>query len=183
MAMADGRPTMAAGSGPPPLVVRPHRPRIRRLLAMHAGSSLLILPSFLLVVLGDREGWDVAFPASFVVYWAVLSACITFMWGRLVAADALMEVGPWGIRVNDLGRGWVSLPWDAVGAARKDLWGRLVVKPAEGVDPSTPGTEWPPDTATARRARRWGFKVPGRVVHPDASTVIEAVHHFSGGRF
>ena len=180
--MADGRPTEPTGAGPPPLVFRPHRPQIRRFLWMLVVASLAVLPSYIFLVLGDDEGWDLAFRALFIGYWAILSAYIAFTWGRLLGADALMEVHPAGIRVNDVGRGWVWLPWDAVRSVRKDAWGRIVVKPADGVGPATPGTDWPPDKATARRARRWGFKLPTRVAYPDRGEVLAAVHHFSGGR-
>lgn len=92
-----------------------------------------------------------------------------------------MRIDRTGIRLNGVGRGWVSLPWDAVGSVHKDVFGRLVVKPAEGVGPATPGTHRPDDRSTARRIRRWGFKL-GAVITPDATTVVSAVHHFSGGR-
>ncbi len=134
-----------------------------------------------LYLLTSNDGWEVVYQGIFLTYGIGFVLFQVFVLARLIGADALMEVGSQGIRLNDLGRGWVTLPWDAVGSVRKNRWGQLVVKPADGVGPTTPGTGWPPEASTARRARR-GFKLPSRVAHPDAVDVVEAVHRFSGGR-
>lgn len=58
----------------------------------------------------------------------------------------------------------------------------VVVKPAVGVGPSTPGTEWPASRSTARRARRKGLLIYVLQSDHAANQVLAAVTHFSGGR-
>ena len=101
------------------------------------GGAIVIGLNLLQVLVADT-GWERAWPGASAGAWVAIMAPQVVMGRRLLAADALAEVGPWGIRVNVLGRGWVSLSWDAVGGVRRDWARRVVVKPAAGVDPFHP---------------------------------------------
>jgi len=172
----------ASGTVPPPFVVGPDRAHARRHLriAVVVGAIVVIL-NILQVLLADTA-WEAIWVGGTALAFVGVVASQVVMWRRFLAADVLAEVGPAGIRVHVLRRGWVSLPWDAVGGVRTDWARRVVVKPAAGVDPSTPGTDWPPHPATVRRARRRGLFIATVPSDTDAPTVRAAISHFSGGR-
>jgi phage-related minor tail protein len=142
-------------------LVRPDRAALRRLSILQAVSLGCIT-----LVSGVRafteDGWWAVVSAISAV---ILIVCVIYQVifnRRLKAADALAEVAPWGMRVNDLGRGWVELPWEAIDSVRKDFWGRVVVR--------------------SSRARRGRVFILTKTTDHDAGQVLAAVHHVSGGR-
>jgi hypothetical protein len=147
-------------------------------------TAFSVLGVGVLLLISDRSDRGLV---SDLLLLGVLPAAVAMQvrqWRWLVATGSLLEIGPAGVRVHQLGRGWLSLPWEDVGSVGPAVSGRtVVVRPAPGVDRSTPGTRWPDGRLVALRARRWGFRVPLRLGDADMNQVMAAVRHFSGGRF
>jgi hypothetical protein len=141
-------------------VVPTNHAHVRRLMIMQGVVAALIL-----VLGGARaltaDGWGRV--AAIVLYaiWLGTVVWSLVVWRRIQRTDVLARIGPTGIGVQAFGRrGWVETPWEAITSVRKDIWGRVVVKPAQGkrllilVQPS----------------------------HVAVNQVLAAVTHFSGGR-
>lgn len=189
-AAMEGRPSADQRGAAPTgsFVVRPDRHKARRWVVLQSVVVGLMVPlgvlSIALALASDDIWWHQLWRSAnpFLVVAAGVWSIVT--WNRFRSAGALAEVSPWGIRINDMGRrGWVALPWEAVGSVRTNLWGRIAVKPSAGVGPSTPGTEWPASRSTARRARRKGLLIFVQPSDMTRSQVLAAITHFSGGRF
>lgn len=175
------------GSPADTFVVRPDRDKARQWVVLQSVVIGVMVPlgvvSIALALASDDPWWQQLWRSvnPFLVVAAGIWTLVS--WNRFRTAGALAEISAWGIRINDMGRrGWVALPWEAVGSVRKDLWGRIAVKPAAGVGPSTPGTEWPASRSTARRARRKGLLIFVQPSDMARNQVLAAIAHFSGGR-
>ena len=175
----EGRTTPAsAGDGGPPdaLVVRPSRRKVRIDMAINA---VCLLGVGVLLLVSDRADRGIVGDLVLVVGLPLAFGLQARQWRRLLAADALVEIGPAGVRVNHLGHGWLVLPWAAVGSIGPDsMFRTVVVQPAVGVDRSTPGTKWPDGRLVDLRPRRWGFRVPLRYTDAKMHRVVVALRHF-----
>lgn len=174
MAMATGgeRGDATDEAGDAPLVVRPSPRRIRRDMVVTAVLAVVVVALLLL----NRDPGDWVARALLVVVFPASLGLTIRTWRRLLAADALLEVGPAGVRINELGHGWVTLPWSAVGRVTLGWpYETLVVRLVPGVGPSTPGTVWPPESAGLRWRRRFGFRLPLRFSDSPSHLVLAAV--------
>jgi hypothetical protein len=143
-----------------PFVVRPDRPRIRRLMVMQGVVAGVVVVLGVARVLMS-EGWGRTASAVLYAVWLASIVWSLVVSRRYLAADVLVQVGPHGIDIDTLGRrGRVSLAWEAVASVRKDLWGRVVVRPTEG--------------------RKLSIAVQSS--DAAANQILSAVSHFSGGR-
>jgi hypothetical protein len=97
-------------------------------------------------------------------------------------ADALMEIGPDALRVNDLGRGWVTLPWPAVGRVEQRglMRGRVRVWLARGVTATTPGVRFPGETSFTK-AKQSGLTIDTVTSNLRSTEVVEAAERFRRG--
>jgi hypothetical protein len=120
-------------------------------------------------------GWNIAFG----IFWCGLIGYQVVMLIRRRRADALLELGPDGVRVNDVGRGWVTLPWSAVGSVRQAglMRGRVTVWPASGVTQSTPGVVFPDPTSFAK-AKQQGVTIDTMTSNLRSTEVVEAADRF-----
>lgn len=166
--------------GVPPgdsFVVRVERRRVRRDIAISAVSAGFVV----LLTLKDwseDDRWGTRVVVAIVAGMLLALPWQIRSWRRLLAADALVEIGPAGMRVATAD-GPVDLPWEAIGVVRRDLWDQLVIKPAAGA--SLPGGRWPRGL-TAWLPWRSRYLVPMRSVAWDVTQVLAAVRHYRGGR-
>jgi hypothetical protein len=171
----------AVTSGTDVFVVRPDVRAARRMQVIFCAAAALLITGNAMA-LTDEEGWGLVVRLVSIVAWIVLLATQLVIWQRLAAAGTLAEIGPDGLRVHVLGTGAVRVPWAATASVRTDWAGRVWVRLADGIDRDTPGTEWPPETAGTRRARRRGLVIPTRQADAAPNQVVAALRHFSGGR-
>jgi hypothetical protein len=142
-------------------VVRPDRAKAHR--SRRTLAFVIVLAAGLGVARSlTTSGWGLVL--NVVLYGAWVGSLVWAMviWRRFQDTELLAVVGPEGIGVEGFrSQGWVALPWDAVASIRKDLWGRVIVRPNEGK------------------------KLLISVQASDAGVgqVLAAVRHFSGGRF
>jgi hypothetical protein len=160
------------------LVVRPDRRRARVSLALNgvaSAAALALLVRHAVVDDPSDLGWNVVF----FLFWVGLMSYQLFTLARTLRADALLEVGPEGLRINDVGRGWVTLPWAAVGAVTRGrlIRGRVRVWPAPGLTWSTPGVVFP-DQASFAKAKQGGFRIDTGTANVRSTDVLAAVERF-----
>lgn len=152
-------------SGAPPLVVRPDRRKVRRLMALILGINGVLA----LISLGAAV-WASSATGS---WWAGAATGITlasavfqmvfhaYYHGRMIGTPTVAEIGPAG--VQGLTTRWEpqSLPWSSVVSMARS-WNSMVVTPVAGAGPKV--------------------LIPLRGIDTDAATIRAAVAHFSGGR-
>lgn len=169
----EGRPAEGAGDerSPDSFVVRPSRRRLLWEMAATAATVLVVV-----VLLATQDTRSAGSDIVLIVLFPAIVAMEARVWWRVPSTDALMEATPNGVRINHLGHGWATLPWDAVGIVTPALVGRaVVIRIAPGAGPSTPGVVWPSE-GLARRWTRWrGFRVPTHLSDARAHEVMAAV--------
>ncbi len=163
------------------LVVRPDRRRARVSLVLMGLGSVLALALLVRNAAVDDPS-DLAWNVVYLTGWGAFLLYQVYVSVRSLRADALMEIGPDALRINDLGRGWVTLPWSAVGRVEQRglMRGRVRVWLARGVTTSTPGVELP-DATSLDRARQRGFTIDTVTSNLRSTEVVEAAERFRRG--
>ena len=149
-------------------------------MALGGLASLLALAFLIRHAVVDDPS-DLAWNIVYLACWGAFMAYQTYVSIRSLRADALMEIGPDTLRINDVGRGWVTLPWSSVGRVepRGLMRGRVRVWLAPGVTQATPGAEFP-DEASFTRAKREGITIATVTSNLRSTEVVEATVRFRG---
>jgi hypothetical protein len=154
-----------APTAAPPLVVRPDRRKVRRLLAV-----ILVANGVLVVISLAAALWASGATGE---WWAGAALAVTlaggvfqmvfhaYYYGRMIGSPTIAEIGLDGIR--GLTTRWVeqAVPWSAVASVSRG-WSSVVVTPVADAGPKV--------------------LIPTRAVDTDAATIRAAIAHFSGGR-
>lgn len=152
-------------SAAPPLVVRPVRRKVLRLLAIILVANGVVALIGLLAALWAASatgGWWAGAALVITVVGAVFQMVFhAYFYGRMIGTPSIAEIGPDGIR--GLTTRWVAqdLPWSSVASVSR-AWSSVAVTPVPGAGPKV--------------------LIPTRAVDTDVATIRAAIAHFSGGR-